>query len=105
MTVEFIRRRISELRQKKGVTEYKMSQDLGHTKGYMQSISSGKTMPSYQELFRICDYLEVPPRALFDEEGREPVLTAKLLRICDTLPASELRQLIGIAEQMRGEHP
>lgn len=105
MKVEFVRRRIDELRQAKGVTEYKMSQDLGHSKGYMQSISSGKTMPSYQELFRICDYLDVPPRALFDECGKEPVLVARLLRVCDTLPASALRQLIDIAEQMQQAEP
>ena len=37
----FIQNRISELRTKKGVSEYKMSLDLGHSKSYIQSISSG----------------------------------------------------------------
>lgn len=100
MTVEFIRRRITEIRREKGVTEYKMSRDLGHSKGYIQSIASGKIMPSFSELFRICDYLGIPPRALFDECSKEPVLVAQLLDICETLPAQALRELIHMAQQL-----
>ena len=40
MYEEFIRNRITELRMKKGVSEYKMSYDLGHNKNYIRTITS-----------------------------------------------------------------
>ncbi len=36
MYEKFIRDRIFELRIKKGVSEYKMSTDMGHSKSYIQ---------------------------------------------------------------------
>ena len=42
MTEEFIRNRITELRLRRGVSEYQMSYDLGHSRGYVYNISSGK---------------------------------------------------------------
>ena len=49
MTVEFIRKRIADLRIQKGVSEYKMSLDLGHSRSYIQNIVSGRSLPSLEE--------------------------------------------------------
>ena len=67
MELDFIRERITELRMKKGVSESRMSSDLGHNKNYIQHIVSGKSNPSVQELLYIIDYLGVSPRLFFDE--------------------------------------
>ena len=56
MELDFIRQRITELRLKKGVSEYKMSLDLGHSRSYIQHIVCGRSLPSIQELLYICDY-------------------------------------------------
>ena len=50
---EFLRNRISKFRQFKGVSEHKMSKELGHSKNYFQGISSGHSLPSMAELFYI----------------------------------------------------
>ena len=55
MNEQFIRDRISILRTKKGISEYKMSLDMGHSKSYIQSISSGKALPSMSEFLYICE--------------------------------------------------
>lgn len=39
---EFIRRRITELRIKKNVSEARMSKDMGHSNSYIRSITSGR---------------------------------------------------------------
>ncbi|MCD7737610.1 MAG: transcriptional regulator, partial [Lachnospiraceae bacterium] len=39
MTNDDVRNRITELRKQKNVSEYRMSQDLGKSKGYIQSIT------------------------------------------------------------------
>ena len=36
-----------------------MSYDLGHSRGYINNITSGKSLPSLTELFAICDYFEI----------------------------------------------
>ena len=56
MKEEFVRERITGLRLRKGVSEYQMSYDLGHSRGYVYNISSGKALPPVKELFAICDY-------------------------------------------------
>ena len=63
MDTTFIRDRITELRLQKGISEYKMSMDLGHSKSYVQSISSGKSLPSLSEFLYICDYFDISPKA------------------------------------------
>ena len=37
MDYDFIRHRVTELRLKKGVSEYQMSLDLGHSRSYVQN--------------------------------------------------------------------
>ena len=74
MDLQFIRERISILRTKKNVSEYRMSTDLGHSKSYIQSISSGRAMPSMSEFLYICEYLGVTPKEFFDEGLEEPQL-------------------------------
>ena len=78
MYEQFIRERITFLRIKKGVYEYKMSYDLGHSKSYMQSISSGRALPSLSEFLYICEYLGVTPKEFFDTDIKEPALIHEL---------------------------
>ena len=94
MDGKFIQERISFLRTKKGVSEYKMSLDLGHSKGYIQSISSGKSFPSVPELLYICDYLGVTPKEFFDEEANEPQLVHELYTLTKDMLEEDLIVLI-----------
>lgn len=41
MEMDFIRNRITELRVKKGISEYQLSYDLGHSKNYIHNIVTG----------------------------------------------------------------
>ena len=79
MDEKFIRDRITELRMKKGVSEYKMSYDLGKSRGYIYNISSGKSLPPMKEFLSICDYLEVTPQQFFDSNTKHPELVQKAL--------------------------
>ena len=96
----FARNRISELRTKKGVSECKMSLDLGHSKSYIQSISSGKALPSFTEFLYICDYLGVTPKEFFDADSSEPQLVCKLTELAKKLTPEDLAVLINMAERL-----
>lgn len=100
MDFRFIRERISELRIKKNVSEYRMSTDLGHSKSYMQSISSGRSVPSLGEFLYICEYLGVTPREFFDEDMKEPQLVQRLYELSREMSCEDLGILISTAERL-----
>lgn len=87
---KFVQERITELRIARNISEYKLSKDLGYSKGYIQSISSGKTFPSITALYEICDYFQITPREFFDD-GSTPdsELVNNLMREIRELPAEE----------------
>ena len=100
MDESFIRNRITELRMQNGVSEYKISLDMGHSKSYIQSISSGKALPSLSEFLYICEYLHVTPKEFFDTGDNFPQLTHTLYEITRKLPADDIKMLTQLAERM-----
>ncbi len=90
MTVEYIRERITQLRMQKGVSEYKMSYDLGHSRGYINNISSGKTLPSMTEFLAICDYFDITPAEFFQAEKPDPKASNALMEDVSMLRPSDL---------------
>lgn len=98
---DYIRNKITELRIKKGVSEYKMSLDLGHSKSYIQSISSGRALPSLVEFIYICEYFNITPKDFFDANNEEPLLMSELKAYAAKLPAEDIKILIAIAKRMQ----
>lgn len=90
MFSEFVRERITALRVQKGVSEYKMSYDLGHSRGYINNISSGKTLPSMAEFFAICEYFGITPSEFFDPENKNPKLLNELIQTISMLSEEDL---------------
>lgn len=97
----FIPQRITNLRMKKGVSEYKMSLELGHSQSFIQNIVSGRSKPSVEELLNICDYLGVTPRKFFDEGETEPILMQKALDGMRGLSDKDLLTLIGLIDRLK----
>ncbi len=90
MFSEFVRERITALRVQKGVSEYKMSYDLGHSRGYINNISSGKTLPSMAEFFAICEYFGITPSEFFDTKNKNPKLLNELIQTISLLSEEDL---------------
>lgn len=103
MDQQFIRDRISILRTKKNISEYRMSTDLGHSKSYIQSISSGRSMPSMSEFLYICEYLGVTPKEFFDDSISEPQLVQKLYELTRNMSEDNLNVLISLAERLNNK--
>lgn len=100
MKPKFISDRISVLRTKKNVSEYRMSTDLGHSKSYIQSISSGKSMPSMGEFLYICEYLGVTPREFFDDSINDPQLVQELYELTRNMSEANLKILVDLAKRL-----
>lgn len=97
MDTNFIRERISQLRTKQGISEYKMSLDLGHSKSYVQSISSGKALPSMSEFLYICEYLGVTPKDFFDGDVAQPQMMQQLMSHAQKLSPEDLAMVVDLA--------
>ena len=100
-TEDMIRNRITQLRMKKGVSEYQMSLDLGHSKSYMQSISSGRALPSMSEFLVICDYLGVTPHEFFDEGLNNPALVAEITGRLRDYSDDDLRLILALLDRIK----
>ena len=100
MYEDLVRERITQLRLKKGVSEYQMSYDLGHSRGYVYNISSGKSLPPLKEFFAICDYFEITPQQFFDTSTQSPELIQKALEGMKRLDENDMRMLLGIINRL-----
>lgn len=65
---DLIRERITQLRLERNLSEYQLSYELGQSKGYIQSITSGRAMPSMTMFLDICDYFDVTPSDFFEQK-------------------------------------
>lgn len=100
MHEKFVRDRITMLRVKKGVSEYQMSYDLGHSKGYINNISSGKALPSLKELFAICEYFNITPYDFFNSEKDNPELTKKAIEYFDMLEECDMLLILNLLNRL-----
>lgn len=103
MDENFVRERITQLRIKKGVSEYQMSYDLGHSRGYVYNISSGKALPPLKEFFSICDYFEISPQQFFDDKQANPELVQKAIDGMKRLNERDMIMLLGFINRLLGQ--
>lgn len=96
MEITFIRERITELRLKKGVSEYQMSYALGHNKNYIRAITSGRSLPSVEGLFAIIDYFEMTPAEFFDKDY--PQMIRKAIDYMEKLDDEDMFLLLNIIQ-------
>lgn len=98
---EYVRYRITQLRLAKGLSEYQLSYELGHSRGYINNISSGKAMPSMSEFFLICDYFNITPKDFFDQSHDMPELVSKVEEEIKELDDSDLQLVIAVIERLK----
>ena len=64
--------RLAQLREKKGVSARDMSLSMGQNPGYINNIETGKSKPSMDGFFYICEFLGVSPSEFFDTQVSNP---------------------------------
>ena len=100
MKDKYIADRITELRLKKNVSEYRMSLDLGHSNSYVRSITSGKALPSMSEFLYICDYFGITPKEFFDEDLKDTEQVKRLYNLAKNISDEDLSALVNMAERL-----
>ena len=64
--------RLARLRENKGVSARDMSLSIGQNPGYINNIETGKSKPSLDGLFYICEFLGITPSEFFDTQMTNP---------------------------------
>ena len=90
MDSEFVRERITALRLERGISEYQTSYALGRSRGYLNNISSGKSLPSMKEFLAICDYFDITPAEFFQEDVKYPLTINEVVSDLKHLSKEEL---------------
>ncbi len=85
--------RLSILREKKGVSARDMSLSIGQNPGYINNIETGKSKPSLDGFFFICEYLEVTPSQFFDMESSNPSKLDSLIKNMKKLNDQQLNAI------------
>jgi len=64
--------RLSKLRNRRGVSARDMSISIGMSPNYVNKIERGKSRPSMDIFFVICDYLGISQQDFFEEANSDP---------------------------------
>ena len=101
MNEQYIRDKITQLRIGRSLSEYQLSYQLGHSRGYINNITSGKAMPSMAEFFSICDYFNITPSEFFESEQTNPELLSKIMNEIKELNDEDLLLLLTLIKRMK----
>lgn len=100
----YIRKRITDLRLAKNVSEYEMSLGLGMNRNYIQGITSGKALPSMAQFLSICDYFCITPMQFFDGDELYPQLVRQVMDDLCRLNEADLNLLLIIIRHLQRNH-
>ena len=99
MDEEYIAKRIAQLRNLRNVSARDMSLSIGQNPNYVNHIENGKTMPSMQVFFFICEYFHISPKEFFDDGIQNPVL---IKAVTDDLKKLDEKQIKNVHEIIKG---
>ena len=92
--------RLAKLREQKGVSARDMSLSMGQNPGYINNVENGKSMPSLQGFFYICEYLGITPSSFFDEKNSSPDKLASLIEDLKKLDDAQLSSVSMIVKEL-----
>ena len=95
--------RLSELREKKGVSARDMSLSLGQNPAYINKVENGKSMPSMEVFFYICEYLAISPSDFFASDKKDPQKIKEISEECQNLSSEVLGHVLAIIKSL-AEH-
>lgn len=98
---KFVSNRLASLRSQKNISAREMSLAIGQGKSYINSIENGKSMPSMQGFFFICEYLEIEPKEFFDTGIGYPAVLSELIQVSKNLDEKALETVLSVAKGLK----
>ena len=88
--------RLGRIRVSKGISARCMSMSLKLNPNYINSIELGKTYPSMEVFFAICDYLEIKPVEIMGENNSREKALNDIIVLLDKVPFECLKSILNI---------
>jgi transcriptional regulator with XRE-family HTH domain len=101
MDDNFFAIRLAKLRTERDVSAREMSLDIGQAHNYIANIESGKSQPSMQGFYYICEYLKISPKEFFDEGSTNPALLNELLEELKSLNNKTLEHVLALVRELK----
>ena len=101
MDRKFIGDRITSLRIGRDISERALSNTIGKSDNYINSITTGRTFPSIESLLSICDYFEITIFDFFYPSVQNPELLKKAYDEIIRISADNLEEFILILQSMK----
>ena len=87
---QYLREKITSLRLQKDISEYKLSLDIGKSKTYIQAVTSGKSLLSFDAFFDICEYFGMTPEEFFAQYPEDSARLTEVRRTIGKLSEEDL---------------
>lgn len=97
---KYLRDKITRLRLEKNLSEYQLSLELGKCKTYIQAISSGKSLPSFDAFFDLCEYFQLTPEEFFSQDGCDSPQHRRIQHKMESLTAEDLALVEQILDRL-----
>lgn len=94
--LEWLPKRISELRIEKGISARDMSLSLGQSESYINKIENKRTLPSMANFIYICEYLGVTPQDFFNTNTLTPQKSKEIQKEIEKLTASQADHILQV---------
>lgn len=98
--IEWMVKRISELRVQKGVSARDMSLSLGQSESYINKIENGRTLPSMHGFFYICEFLGVTPSEFFETDIAAPQKTKEIVKELGKLSPVQAEHILQVVKDI-----
>ena len=99
--IDFIKYRISFLRNKAGVSARDMSLSIGQNENYINRIETGIMKPSLNGLALICEYFNITLKDFFDTENNNPKAINDLLKEVKSLDDQAIVDLTNFIKKVK----
>ncbi len=98
--MEFIRDRIAQLREKQNMSEYELSQKMGHHQTYIQNVVTGKSRLPHTELMEICRIFNITPEQFFSKKIENPILVQEIVEEVKGMPEQDQHLMLQVARRI-----
>lgn len=93
---KFFAERLNFLRTQQNVSAREMSLDIGQNESYINRIENGKSFPSMQVFFYICEYLNITPKEFWDTSNQAPQKIDEINKHLKKLNSEQLEILLNL---------
>lgn len=101
MDEKYIKQRIAKLRTDSNISARELSQRLGQSTGYINTIENGKSLPSVSMLLSICEYFGITPSEFFEEGNNYPDVINEIVTECKGLNRTALESILNLIKNMK----